>query len=691
MHKYKDLSDQELRELQSNFLIDSWSYSKLASFARNPKAYEMQYIYGQRGKSSATTVAGSAYHYALDRYFTARQKGDVFDVADLLTFAYDYIEDFKVPFWKLQKTTPTVEDCKINATKTVTQLINNFFGEIGTYLDEIKEILDVEVYCDEYLTINGVDVPLPCHAKIDIVIQKHDDKVVVIDHKSKSTFSDEEDLRLTVGQQAITYVNVYEAKTGLEVHEVWFIENKYSANKNGASQLSKYVVEINPNTRKLYEALLYEPLKSMLTAVNDPDFVYTINTSDNFVDKSEIYDFWCKTMIAEIEDFNVPDNKKDLIAKRLKKTRDVTLSTINPSIIKQFKEQASSFIQYDLSNKNMSQAEKIEHVLRTFGKIVEVKHQFNGYSSNSYLLAVSSGIKVSSLQSHKLDIANALDVSNVRIPKEMKVYEGKAHVEVEFSKEREKDLFFEPSDLSGYKIPIGKDNYNNTIVWDLDNHSTPHALVCGATGSGKSVSIKSTIEYGILAKIPVVIFDPKYEFVSFKSRAGVTVYNEILEIEEAMAGLVEDMQNRVKSGSNSKVLVVFDEFADAVDQSRKGNELKVYEEVPCGNYANGMVKTKRECVEEIRPLETNLKMLLQKGRSVGFRIIAGTQRASTKVITGDAKANFPVLICFRVPKAVDSQVVLDEVGAEALSGRGDGLIKSPQYNDVTRFQAYYKA
>ena len=80
---------------------------------------------------------------------------------------------------------------------------------------------------------------------------------------------------------------------------------------------------------------------------------------------------------------------------------------------------------------------------------------------------------------------------------------------------------------------------------------------------------------------------------------------------------------------------------------------------------------------------------MQKGRSSGFRIISATQRASTKVITGDAKVNMPVAICFRVPKDIDSMVVLDEAGAESLAGRGDFLIKSPEYNQTVRGQGFY--
>jgi DNA segregation ATPase FtsK/SpoIIIE-like protein len=83
-------------------------------------------------------------------------------------------------------------------------------------------------------------------------------------------------------------------------------------------------------------------------------------------------------------------------------------------------------------------------------------------------------------------------------------------------------------------------------------------------------------------------------------------------------------------------------------------------------------------------------MLLQKGRSAGFRVIAATQRASVNVMSGDTKVNFPVQICFRVPKATDSRVVLDEEGAETLTGKGDGLMKSPEYLDrLVRFQGFY--
>lgn len=685
---YKGYTPEQYQELFSNFLIDSWSYSKVSGFARNEKAFEMQYIFGLYSRKSATTIAGNAYHHALEYYFTRKKAGETLDLVELEASAFAYLDDIGSNQWKLQETTPTVEACQHKATTTVAALLKNFVAEKGIYEDDIDEILDIEVHGEEFLTVNGVDIPLPCHFVIDMVVRTKRNTRAVIDHKSKKTYTPEDEVAMVIGRQAVTYVLGYEAMTGITIDEVWFMENKSSENKDKSPQIAKYPVIIDDNTRRLYEALLYEPLKRMIEAVSNPDYVYLINDSDNLVDKAELYDFWARTMICEVEDFNVEETKKALVAKRLKKVRDASTNMISPTVIKKFKENADKFITYDLSGKNMTPEQTIEHLLRSFGVTTRCAHTFEGYSSNTYLLEVSAGVMVSSIYKYKLDIANALNVPTVRFSREMVIHEGKSYLSVEFSKKRDKDLLFNPADLQEYKIPIGKDNFGNTIVWDLANHSTPHALICGATGSGKSVSIRSIIEYAKLAGINrVVILDPKYEFMDY-ARNGYQVVNEISAIEETMKQLVSYMEELVRSGKKEMTLVVFDEFADAVANSKSGKELNIYENLL--TITTRGVKTERVHTGTDKSLEENMRILLQKGRSCGIRIAAATQRASVKVITGDAKVNFPVQICFRVPKTTDSQVVLDEPGAEALAGMGDGLIKSPQYNDIVRFQAYYK-
>ncbi|AZB01255.1 hypothetical protein EG359_17270 [Chryseobacterium joostei] len=703
MSIYKTYSPEQLEELSSNYIIKSWSFSKVAQFSRNEKGFEMIHIYGYNTKKSATTLSGNAYH-EISHYWKAKQKGITLSLPELEKIAFEYIDNIDANKWKIQKTTPTIAEAKKKCTKTTTALLNNFYQEKEVYEDHIHKVLDVEIRFTDYLTINGVDIPIPCTVIIDLVIEDHDGKIIIIDHKSRNAFSSEEELSLSIGKQAMTYVKAYEAYTGVIVDEVWFCENKYSKNQQGGSQLNMFRVILDNDTRRLYEALLYEPLKRMIEAVSDPDYVYLINDSDNLIDRAELYEFWAKTLIAEINEFDIDEIEvnKDLVEKRLRKIRDSSTKSITPKVIKQFKTNAASFIKYDLSTTDMKPQEKVEHILKTFGIQTEVAHTFNGFSSNTFLLDVSAGTKIASIQGHKLDIANALNVANVRIPKDLKVHDGKSYLQIETAKKRDRDLLWDAKELIGQKIPIGKDNFEQTLYWDLDKQSTPFLLVCGASGSGKSAELISIIEYARL--IPevdqIIILDPKYEFLDYSSIEKVEVYNEIISIETKVQNLVEEMNLLIKNGKQKKILIVFDEFADAVASSRKGKDLDIHDMVQIGNYRPtkgplgfpipGAPKFQRQKVGELKSLEENMRIIKQKGRSVGFRGVDATQRASAKVITGDAKVNYSLMICFRVPKEIDSRVVIDDAGAETLAGMGDGLLKTPESSDLIRFQSFYK-
>lgn len=667
MNQYGKFTKEQMEEHFSYYLMDSWSYSKVSCFARNEKAFEKEYIYCERGRRSASSIAGNAYHKALEHFFASMGSGNPQpSLIDLQQIAFEYIEAVPANDWKLQKTTPTIDEAKAEAAKKASGALQNFFMEMSVYMDEIEEVIGIEERFEEWVVVNGVDIPLPCHAEVDVIARLKDGRTVIIDHKLKSAYSDEKEAALVHGKQAITYVVVYESKhPDIRIDEVWFVENKISANRDKSPQLKKFSLTMDADSRRLYEALLYEPLRRMIEAVSDPDYIYTVNDSDNLTDKAELYEFWTRTLIAEADDFNVPEGKKSLIAQRQRKIKDSGLATIDPRVITSFRKNAASFITFDYSMTDMTNPERIEHLLRTFGLLVKVAHEIKGFSSDTYLLECGAGVKIANIDKFRLDIASALNVPNVRISRTLVEYQGKTYLAVEANKKRTEDLLWDASYLDGMRIPVGMDNYRNVVAWDLGNHSTPHMLVCGATGSGKSVLVKSTIEYAKAAGITnIVVFDPKYEFCDID---GIECYNEIEDIEAMMQMLVEDMQRRAKARKTAgTTLVIFDEFADAIAQARSGKAL-------------GGDKS----------LEENLRILAQKGRSLGFRILAATQRASTKIITGDTKVNFPVQVCFRVPKAVDSNVVIDEDGAESLAGYGDGLMKSPEYLSTIRFQGFY--
>lgn len=671
MNQYGRFTKEQLEEHFSYYLMDSWSYSKVACFARNEKAFEKEYIYCERGRRSATSVAGNAYHKALECYFASF--GSEFPapmLIDLQEVAYKYIDEVPANDWKLQKTTPTVEKAKEEATKKVTAALQNFYAELPVYVDEIAEVLGIEERFEEWVVVNGVDIPLPCHAEVDLIVRLKDGRTVIIDHKMKSAYSDEKEVALVHGKQAVTYVVCYESKhEGETVDEVWFFENKISQNKDGSPQIRKHCLVMDKDSRRLYEALLYEPMRRMIEAVSNPDYIYTVNDSDNLTDKAELYEFWTRTLIADVDDFNVPEGKRSLIAQRQRKIKDSSLATIDPRVITSFRKNAASFITFDYSMTDMTKPEIIEHVLRTFGMLVKVAHEVSGFSSDTFLLECGAGVKITNIYKYRLDIASALNVPTVRISNTLIQHDGKAYLAIEVNKKRTEDVLWHEYFLKGRQIPIGLDNFRNTIVWDLDNHSTPHMLVCGATGSGKSVMLRSTIEYARAAGVDdIVIIDPKDEFWELAESGAAHVYTDIEEIEAVMAHEVEVMQGRAKQrGIKHPIrLVVIDEFADAIAQARSGKALG-----------------------DDKSLEENIRILAQKGRSLGYRIICATQRASTKIITGDTKVNFPVQVCFRVPKAVDSTVVIDEEGAESLAGLGDGLMRSPEYLDTVRFQGFY--
>ena len=669
MSRYESYTPDRLEEHFANYLTDSWSYSKVSCFARNEKSFEKQYIYLEPDRRSSSSVAGNAYHAAMEEFFSTMQRtcnSRIPDVVSLEQRAFEYINDKVYPNeWKLQKTTPTVEDCIADASRKAVSLIRNFYGERDLYLADIGKIIAIEDRYEEWLTVNGVDIPLPCHAVIDLVLSLADGRTAIVDHKGKGAYSDEKEVSLVHGKQAITYVLAFEKATGIHVDEVWFIENKYTANRDGSPQLRKHVIVIDPDSRRLYESMLYEPLRRMVEAVSNPDYIYMVNDSDNLSDKAELYAFWAKTMIAEVDDFNIPDDKRDLIRMRQRKIKDASLAMISPRVITDFRREAASFITYDLSFSNMTRAEKIHHILMTFGMNTQVT-EITGFSSDTYLLEVSAGVKIGNIYKYRKDIANALNVPNVRIPENLAIYDGRSYVAVEAGKKRTETLLWDAKYLEGRRLPVGMDNFREVIYWDLDNHSTPHLLVCGSTGSGKSVELRSLIEYARLAGVgDITVFDPKYEFQGLAAD-GIRVYGETGDMYRVMGEMVADMQGRTRTNDRHLTMLVIDEFADIMDSTPADK--------------GGM------------SMEQLLKMLAQKGRSLGFRIIAATQRASTKVITGDTKVNFPVQICFRMPKAVDSQVVIDEEGAESLQGQGDGLIRSPEYMDrVVRFQGFYKA
>ena len=217
-------------------------------------------------------------------------------------------------------------------------------------------------------------------------------------------------------------------------------------------------------------------------------------------------------------------------------------------------------------------------------------------------------------------------------------------------------------------IVLGRGMRGEAVVADIAE--MPHAIVAGATGSGKSVAL-STMLVSLLTRLGpdqlrLVLIDPKVVELQPYARVPHMLVPVVTDMGKAMSALrwaVAEMERRYRAlaASGSKNLASFN--AKAKPSDRLPHVVIVVDE-----FAD-FVATQGKAAEAL------VARLAQKARAAGIHMILATQRPSVDVITGTIKANFPTRIALRVAQKVDSRTILDEQGAEHLLGRGDMLVK----------------
>lgn len=212
-------------------------------------------------------------------------------------------------------------------------------------------------------------------------------------------------------------------------------------------------------------------------------------------------------------------------------------------------------------------------------------------------------------------------------------------------------------------IIIGKDVDNNTISIDLQDSNTPHVLIGGQTGAGKSVLLNSIIRSLLYKKeqtpLELVLIDPKgVELYEFKDKAiaytsdysgAVHLLNQlVIRMEKTYKFLQQENKKQLKDVDSKNytpyICVVIDELGDLLIQDQK------------------------------KAFKNSLIRLLQKARAAGIHIICATQNPKREVVDGLIKSNMPVKIAFKVNSPIESKIILDQEGAENLVGKGDLLI-----------------
>ena len=339
----------------------------------------------------------------------------------------------------------------------------------------------------------------------------------------------------------------------------------------------------------------------------------------------------------------------------------------------------------------------LQNVLADFGITGKVVAVHEGPTVTQFEVAVKNGTKVSKITGLSKEIALSLAARDVRIEAPIP---GKTTVGVEIPNKvtvgvQVREIIQEKQkEMMSMKLPVslGKDINGNNCIADLAK--TPHLLVAGSTGSGKSVCINSFINSLLITKRPdevkLVLVDPKK--VELSNYNGVPhllcpVVTDPKKASIALQNIVKKMEKRYDMFADEKVknIVGYNEKMSALMKKNpedKTLHLMSYIVVIIDELADLMLVASKE-------VEDSIMRITQMARAAGIHLIVATQRPSTDVITGVVKANIPSRIAFAVASQIDSRTILDMGGAEKLLGKGDMLYKPMGENTPLRIQGNF--
>ena len=339
----------------------------------------------------------------------------------------------------------------------------------------------------------------------------------------------------------------------------------------------------------------------------------------------------------------------------------------------------------------------LENTLKDFGIIAKVVEVNSGPSVTQYEMEVQSGTKLSKITSVNKEISLALAKKDVRIQAPIP---GKSTVGIEIANDEIKSVSLReimdniPQNKSDKKllVALGKNIMGKSMFCEIDK--TPHLLVAGATGSGKSVCINCIIASILMRTKPdevkLMMVDPKKVELSMYNgipHLMMPVVTDPKKASVALQKVVHEMELRYDlfSEKNVKNIGAYNEWVEKQNKTLP-DDAKIkkmyYIVVIVDELADLMLVASKE-------VEDSIMRITQMARAAGIHLIIATQRPSTDVITGVIKANIPSRISFAVSSNIDSRTILDQGGAEKLLGRGDMLFLPMGENIPERIQGAY--
>ncbi len=345
----------------------------------------------------------------------------------------------------------------------------------------------------------------------------------------------------------------------------------------------------------------------------------------------------------------------------------------------------------------------LEKTFRDFELNVRVVGINTGPVVTQYEVALETGLRLAKVTSLADDLALNLKVPSVRV---VAPIPGKNTVGIEVPNEhravvRLKELLQAAGrKLTKAKVPLflGKDTEGRPLVYDLAD--MPHLLIAGRTGTGKSVCMNSIILSILMTRRPdevkMIMIDPKMLELSEYSKVPHLMHPVVKDMKKAeaiLAWAVDKMEERYDLLSRARVrnIASYNELTLEEIHRRVQPELDEVDRIPKRmpfivifvDEMNDLMMTMK------REVEGHIIRLAQKSRAAGIHLVVATQKPTVDVITGLIKSNLPARICFQVSSRVDSRVVLDEMGADKLLGKGDMLFLQPGTSTIIRAQGTY--
>lgn len=336
----------------------------------------------------------------------------------------------------------------------------------------------------------------------------------------------------------------------------------------------------------------------------------------------------------------------------------------------------------------------LEKTLNNFDIKAKVVQVNPGPIITRYEIELAPGVKVSRILNLSNDIALTMKSGNVRI---LAPIPGKAAVGIEIPNLKssfvglKRILMTDRFRNASSKLTIGLGLTVAGIPYLADLSSMPHLLIAGATGSGKSIGLK-TIITSILYKakpdeVKFILIDPKRLELSIYDGIPHLYVPVICKAKQAtlvLRALIKIMEERYEKFSKKMVRDIesYNKLAAKSSSVSGEGDKECYLVIVIDELADLMMVSSRE-------VEESIIRLSQMGRAVGIHLILATQRPSVNVITGLIKANLPSRIAFQVLSKIDSRVILDVNGAENLIGKGDMLFLPSGSSNPIRLQGAF--